>query len=117
MVRQTRSALDEAISAAVRNALEEHLPPILEQCFRAPSPTQPSGTEHFVSMAKMCRMLGLNRTTVLRRERQGKIPRRLAFPDGRSGWTRTQIDAWFATATPHTPDAEAAARLVARLGQ
>lgn len=123
MARPATSALDEAVKSAVHDALVEHLPQILREHLVPRPPTRLSQSiepalppgDRFVSMAELCKRLGLNRTTVLRRERADKIPRRQTFPDGRSGWTASQIEEWFAAAQEHEPNHQENLARAARL--
>jgi len=87
------------VDAAVKRAMAEHVvPAIVELKQQAPVTSQvvDPKAERFVSMAEMCQRLGVNRTTVLRRERSGKIPKRRTFPDGQTGWSSLDVEAWFA---------------------
>ena len=53
-----------------------------------------------IHMQKMRKMLGdVHRTTVLRKEREGLIPKRRLFPDGQLAWLGSEVDAWFASST------------------
>lgn len=115
--------LDEAIRTAVRDALDEHLAPVLAELRSARTALpaeagviaqQPRG-ERFVSVTELCDRLGVNRTTIARRERAGKLPRRREFPDGRLGWTASEIEAWFKRATEPQDDGERRAGLLGRL--
>lgn len=77
-------------------ALAEQLPPLLDahRPVATPATEVAPETERIVGMRELCERLGVNRTTVLRKERQGKVPRRRQFPDGQMGWLSTEIDAW-----------------------
>lgn len=114
-----KDALTEIIHEAVKQAVAEQIAPLLAELKRLP-PTHekpqvvPPNAERFVSMTELCQRLGVNRSTVLRRERVGKLPMRKTFPDGRVGWTATVIDEWFSRAVDGT-DAKRAADLIGRL--
>ncbi|MDX2201648.1 MAG: AlpA family phage regulatory protein [Hyphomicrobiaceae bacterium] len=106
-----KSALDEAIAVALRDGLREHLPDLLRELVAQHVPgarvVRPpaegdaaldsvSDGNRFIGLPEMCRRLGLTRTSVVRREQAGLIPRRLKWPDGRVGWKQADIDAWMA---------------------
>ena len=123
MTARVSNPLDEAIRTAVRDALAEHLAPVLAELKKAQppaapeapqAPSQPRG-ERFVSMTELCERLGVNRTTILRRERVGKLPKRREFLDGRLGWTASQVDEWFKAAAEPENDAQRRAMLAGRL--
>lgn len=117
MTSKPTDPLSELIHAAVASAVAEHISPLIAGLASKPAPPEPPaqiGGERFVSMVELCQRLGVNRSTLLRRERAGKLPTRKTFPDGRVGWTASQIDRWFAQATSGT-DAERNAALAARI--
>ena len=126
--KRPTGVLDDAIKAAVRDAICELMPLLMKPLavevareLRAPSglgeaiSTAMPTHERFVSMTELCTRLGINRTTALRRERVGKLPQRRTFPDSRMGWTSGDIDAWFARAASVGPDTERNAELAARI--
>ena len=120
MTTKPAGILDEVINQAVRDALAEHLSPLLQEVRRCLPPQYSEPTidrcgERFVSMTELCERMGVNRTTLLRRERVGKVPRRRTFPDGRRGWSSIEIDDWFKRAALVEPDAAANAALAARI--
>lgn len=108
MSKRAASALDEAVKEAVREGLQEYLPEILPKILRAAgaapafSPdAQMSKTDADTSDGKrrigipeMCKRLGIARATLMRRERQGTIPKRKAWPDGTKAWLQADLDAW-----------------------
>ena len=126
--KRPTGVLDDAIKAAVRDAICElmplHMKPLAVEVareLRATSglgeaiPTAMPAAERFVSMSELCQRLGVNRSTILRRERVSKLPRRRTFPDGRMGWTSGDIDAWFARAASVAANAEGNAALASRI--
>ncbi|OYW54232.1 MAG: hypothetical protein B7Y80_12965 [Hyphomicrobium sp. 32-62-53] len=110
--------LSDLINDAVRRAVAEHVAPLIAELKRLPRtepvPAPVPGAERFVSMSELCQRLGVNRSTLLRREKAGKLPARKTFPDGRVGWTASQVDDWFAQAREGT-DPERNAELAARI--
>lgn len=118
MSGKQRDPLSDAIHAAVQAAVAEHMAPFLKElrkvAFAEAQAPAGKGEERFVSMVELCKRLGVNRSTILRRERVGKLPKRRTFPDGRVGWTASDIDRWFASATEGT-DPERNAELAARI--
>lgn len=107
--------LSDLINAAVAAAVAEHVAPLIAGLASRPAQPEPlmavqMGGERFVSMVEMVQRLGVNRSTLLRRERAGKLPKRKTFPDGRVGWTASQIDAWFKQAVEGTDPERNAAR-------
>lgn len=118
MTRST-DPLADLIEAAVKAAVAEHVVPLVADIIRQVARSDPCAlpgkeAERFVSMVELAQRLGVNRSTLLRRERAGKLPMRKTFPDGRVGWTASQIDDWFKAATEGT-DANRNAALAARI--
>jgi len=108
----------EAVEAAMKQAVAEHIAPAIAELQRqavASGPSVPADakTERFVSMAEMCTRLGINRTTVIRREKMGKIPKRRDIA-GHHGWSSLDVDALF-NMPASSPDVEANARLASRI--
>lgn len=114
----------DRIEAATAQIVAAKLAPIirdLTQATKAKSsvidvqPAIEPPSDRFVTMTEACELLRINRTTMLRRERQGKVPRRKEFPDGRTRWLKSQWDEWIASAKEHKPDPAKSAELAARL--
>jgi len=113
------NTLRSCVDAAVKEAVAAHLAPAMAELRRQAADAADSpgdrGPERIVTIPELCRRLDVNRTTILRRERAGKLPRRVTFPDGRLGWSSIEIDKWFAKAAElprdEMADAERAARL------
>ena len=103
-MKKTRDPLTALVNDAVENALERRLDPFLAELADRTkpalpaSPHLPEGADRYVSMSEMAERLGVDRSTVNRREKAGKIPPRRRFPDGRKGWLARDIDDWFARA-------------------
>lgn len=118
MTDKPESPIDQAIDAAVERAVEKRVVPLIEGlklATPADIATPEPKPETFVSMGDMCDRCGVNRTTILRRERAGKLPKRRKFPDGRVGWLGSEIDAWFASAKHEERDAVLNAERAARI--
>lgn len=111
--------LEDLINEAIASAIKQHVVPLIEKVTAEarPQPNVEPEIEHFVSMTEMCEQLKVNRTTVLRRERAGLVPKRKKFPDGRAGWLWSEIEQWFASATDKEPDPVADAERAARIAR
>jgi predicted DNA-binding transcriptional regulator AlpA len=75
----TADPLSAAIEAAVERAVAAQIPKIVEavKSSAQPPPPPPNPTEdRFVRMAEVARLLGINRATVWKWERAGKLPAR-----------------------------------------
>lgn len=103
--------LSEVVRNAVRDQLEIQLPQLADLiCSRLPGGSalpaiKPADAPladgaRFVSVKEMSQRLGVNRSTLAKWERSGKVPKRLKFASGRKGWTAAQVEAWFRHATP-----------------
>lgn len=118
------AAIEAAVEAGIAKAIDERIVPLLidlRESFNRPAevPTSTDLTavpqpDRIVSMARACEMLGVNRTTLLRRERKGQIPLRKTFPCGTVGWLKSQWDDYFARATDYQRNPEKNAERAAR---
>lgn len=92
--RIARAAADE-----VMQRLQLLLQPLLEPAPVAPVPAAPHTTEHdgklFLTVTETAELLGVHRDTLLRYEQQNRLPARSTM-GGRTGWSRTEIDAFLA---------------------
>lgn len=73
--------LGAAIEAAVSRALEAQLPSIidaLKQSIEATKSEEPvqDNPDRFVKLSEACSILGVHKTTILRQEKLGKLPKR-----------------------------------------
>ncbi len=85
---------------------------------KAQTETAEPGREYRVNMAEMSKRLGgCHRTTVLRKERLGLIPKRRLFPDGEMAWLGSDVDRWFASATTGEDETARRSQLADRLSR
>ena len=98
------TAVAEAVDKAIRDAVRVHIEPAIARLAAASSELSPvakPAAVRFVSMNELIERLGgVCRSTILRREFQGKLPPRVTFPDGRQGWRSDVIDTFFASGVP-----------------
>ncbi len=88
--------LSDAIERAVERALERTLPALIKANIPPPPQPQPFAPasvegERFVTMREAGKRLNCHRTTLLRMERQGRIPKRRRM-SGRTGWLQSEIE-------------------------
>jgi excisionase family DNA binding protein len=93
--------LSAAIEHAVERALERTLPALIKA--NLPPPVQPQAItpapiegERFVTMREASKRLNCHRTTLLRMERQGRMPKRRRM-SGRTGWLQSEIETYLAS--------------------
>jgi predicted DNA-binding transcriptional regulator AlpA len=69
-----------------------------------PSTKAPEGGGEFVPLKQAMKALGFRtRSAIYRGEQAGRLPRRLKMPSGRTGYLRTDIDAFLASLRSASP--------------
>lgn len=96
-MRNATDLITNAIEDAVERTLERMLPKLIreampEQKNPAPQPRPVLDGERFYSIKAVAERLDVSRSTVLRWEREGKMPKRRTLPSGRTGWLSSDIE-------------------------
>lgn len=101
----TIDPISSAIEAAVSRAVAAHMKSIennvmarvdarLKSLKRPAEMPPPELGERIVSTAEAAKILGVHKTTLLRYEAKGALPKRLAMPGGRTGFRMSELHAF-----------------------
>jgi predicted DNA-binding transcriptional regulator AlpA len=93
-----------AIEAAVARALDAKIPELIRAVSSAVASTKPAPVvksdepDRFVKVAEACSLLAMHKTTLLRHEAAGLLPKRRRLPGGQSGYLMSDLTAIMAGA-------------------
>lgn len=109
-MRNATDQISNAIEAAAERIferqvqqLERMLPRLIREAMSSLSTPQPKPVldgQRFYSIKAAAERLGVSRSSILRYEREGKMPARRKLPSGRTGWLGSDIDGFLGGLEP-----------------